>query len=60
MPGCMLMLISARDDIRCALFYFGCTMMLLRKNEKWLHQIVIVNEINDLRDTYLLLCACYR
>ena len=51
MPGCMLMLISARDDIRCALFY---------KNEKWLHQIVIVNEINDLRDTYLLLCACYR
>ena len=54
MPGCMLMLISARDDIRCALFYFGC------KNEKWLHQIVIVNEINDLRDTYLLLCACYR
>ena len=56
MPGCMLMLISARDDIRCALFYFGCKC----KNEKWLHQIVIVNEINDLRDTYLLLCACYR
>ena len=47
MPGCMLMLISARDDIRI-------------KTKKWLHQIVIVNEINDLRDTYLLLCACYR
>ena len=58
MPRCMLMLIPARDDIRCALFYFGCKCEF--KNEKWLHQIVIVNEINDLRDTYLLLCACYR
>ena len=37
MPRCMLMLISARDDIRCALFHFGCKCefeTLLTKNEK--------------------------
>ena len=45
MPRCMLMLISALDDI---------------KTKKWWQWIVIANEINDFRDAYLLLCACYR